>query len=121
MFGWSQSFAHFSVKHHGPVLVLHVHGPEIRHPTPAAELKADVLSLLEKDGHKALVLDLTNVRYMSSTGFAVLLSLAEKVKAAGGQFKICSMSPDVAVGANIIGLGRLIDTYEDVSAAVESF
>jgi anti-anti-sigma factor len=66
-------------------------------------------------------MDLTDVRYLSSTGFAVLLGLSEKMKAAGGVLKICGLNPDVAVGANIIGLGRLVETYADASTAVESF
>ncbi len=115
------SSAYFLVKQKGDAIVTYVDVPEIRHPTPAQEFGADVFALVERDGHKNILLDLGSVRYMSSTGFAVLVNLAKRISEANGRLKICNLHPDVQVGANIIGLGRMIETYADEDEAIQSF
>src|SRR5262249_53786205 len=121
MFGWSDPSPYFSAKQRGGVLVVFAHGPEIRHPEPASEFGADLLKLVEKHGHKAILIDLTKMRYLSSTRFTVLLRTADNIQAAGGRLKICGLHPDVAIGANIIGLGRLVDIFPDEDEALASF
>ena len=121
MFGWSYTSPHFHASQHGAVTIVRATGPEIRHPEPASELGAEIWGLVQDKGRKAILLDLANVKYMSSTGFAVLLGLAEKIKTAGGVLKICGLNRDVAIGADIIGLGRHIQTFSDESDARRSF
>lgn len=115
------SSPYFETSLRGDVVVAYVDAPEIRHPTPAQEFGADAYALLDRDGHRKILLDLTPVRYMSSTGFAVLVNLAKRIADAGGAIKICNMHPDVQVGANIIGLGRVVETYASESEALQSF
>lgn len=115
------SSPYFETILHDDVVIARVDVPEIRHPTPAQEFGADAFALLERDGHKKILLDLGPVRYMSSTGFAVLVNLAKRIRDAGGKLKICNIHPDVEVGANIIGLGRIVETYADESEALQSF
>ena len=115
------AYQHFDLRIHDGVAVASVVTPEIRHPAPAQELGAELSSLLDRDRLTRIVLDLDAVRYLSSTGFAVLLGFAKKVEAAKGQLKLAGMQPDVLVGANIIGLGRIVEIHPDVSSALESF
>lgn len=121
MFGWSDPSPYFRVKRHGDVNVVHVVGPEIRHPEPAGEFGQDLWKFYQDDSRQDLLVNLEKVRYMSSTGFAVLLKIAEGVKGEGGTMKLCDLHPDVAVGANIIGLGRFVETFPNESEALESF
>jgi anti-anti-sigma factor len=112
------AYTHFDVRMQGGVAVATVVTPEIRHPGPAQELSSELASLLDRDRHTRIVLDLSHTRYLSSTGFAALLGFAKKVEAAQGQLKIAGMQPDVLVGANIIGLGRIVELHPDVESAV---
>ena len=115
------AYNHFDLDMQDGVAVASVISPEIRHPGPAQELGAELASLLERDRLTRIVLDLSQTRYLSSTGFAVLLTFAKKVEAAKGQLKIAGMQPDVMVGANIIGLGRIVELYPDVKSALATF
>jgi anti-sigma B factor antagonist len=117
----ADSSSHLDLQMHGGVAVATVVTPEIRHPAPAQELGAELSALVDRDRLTRIVLDLSPVRYLSSTGFAALLGFAKKVGAAQGQLKIAGMQPDVQVGANIIGLGRLVEIYPDVASALDSF
>jgi anti-anti-sigma factor len=105
---------------HG-VAVVRVETPEIRHPDPALEFGADLTRLFAEDGQKDILIDLGAVRYLGSTGFAVLMKFAETVKSGGGRLKLCNLRPDVAVGANIIGLSHLVETFPDEREALASF
>jgi anti-anti-sigma factor len=114
-------FSHIDLQMHGGVAVAGVVSPEIRHPGPAQELGSELARLVESDKLTQVVLDLSQTHYLSSTGFAVLLSFAKKIEAAKGQLKIAGMQPDVLVGANIIGLGRIVEIYPDVKSALAAF
>lgn len=114
-------YDHFDLAIHDGVAVATVVSPEIRHPGPAQELGAELASLLDRDQHRRIVVNLSHTHYLSSTAFATLLGFARKVEAAHGQLAIAGMQPDVLVGANIIGLGRIVGIHPDVPSALESF
>ena len=113
--------AEFDLYLDGEVAVARAFGPELRHPSHAQQFGADLAALSTVDGYKKVLLDLQHVKYMSSTGFATLLGAHQKMKAAGARLAVCNLHPDVAIGANIIGLGRVIDTYSSESEGVASF
>lgn len=121
MFGWSDPSPYFRMKPHGNVTLIHVQVPEIRHPEPAQEFGQDLWTVFGQEGHKALLLNMAKVRYFSSTAFAVLLRFVDRALKEGGVIKLCDLHPDVAVGANIIGLGRLVETFGTESEALASF
>lgn len=116
-----RSTTHFDLELIDDVAVAYVTSPEIRHPAPAQELSAELTQLLERDRYTKFVIDLSDTRYLSSTGFAVILTFAKKVEAAKGQLKITGLQPDVMVGANIIGLGRIVEIHPDVDSALAAF
>jgi len=58
------------------------------------ETKQALTGLFEKSGTK-LVLDLTGIKYVDSSGFGVFLSAMKTAKNSGGSFKMCSVSADV--------------------------
>ncbi len=113
--------AEFDLFQEGDVTIARAFGPELRHPSHAQQFGADLEALCAVDGYKKILLDLRHVKYMSSTGFATLLGTHQKIRAAGGRMAVCNLHPDVAIGANIIGLGRVIDTYPDESEGIASF
>lgn len=110
---------YFDLEDIGGVAVAYLTAPEVRHPGPAQELGAELASLL-RDGHRRIVVDLSDTQYLSSTAFAALLGFAKKVGEAKGELKISGMQPDVLVGANIIGLGRIVELHPNVDSALAS-
>ena len=116
----TQTGNHVRTKTVGDVTVVDVLSPELRHPGPAVEFGAELQNLVA-DGHTRLLLDFRNTRYLCSTAFAVLVKLAKSVQDARGKLVICNMNADVLVGANIIGLSRLVEIHEDCDSALEAF
>lgn len=79
------------------------------------ETKQDLTRLFEKSGTK-LVLDLTGIKYVDSSGFGVFLSAMKTAKNSGGSFKICNVSPDVYELFKLLQLHNifeLCDTLEE--------
>ncbi len=79
------------------------------------ETKQALTSLFDKPGTK-LVLDLTGIKYVDSSGFGVFLSAMKTAKNIGGSFKICNISPDVYELFKLLQLHNifeLCDTLEE--------
>jgi anti-anti-sigma factor len=115
------AYSYFDVKHHDDVAILRAKVHEIRHPPAAREFGAEVESFLERDDARRLLIDLYRTEYLGSTAFATLITLARKLAADGGALKLCGLHPDVLVGANIIGLGRIVEVHPDEASALAAF
>lgn len=80
-----------------------------------------LFGLVEEDGRKRIVLDFSNVEYLSSAALGKLITLDKKVKAAGGKLRLCSIRPDIYEVFAITKLNQVFDIKEDQDQAVESF
>lgn len=69
------------------------------------------------DGEQLLVLDFSEVAFISSAGLRVLLSAAKRVKAQGGRMAICSASKQVKEIFDITGCTTLLDVFPTYDAA----
>ena len=62
---------------------------------------------LRRDGKRHLVLDLAGVRYVSSSGFGVLVKHAQALSDSGGSVSLLGISTKVRVVAEMLGLERV--------------
>src|SRR5947208_2228421 len=92
----------------GGVLIVRILSDTLRYPERATEVGEQLVALLAREGPRRYLIDLSRSHYLSSTGFATLVSFARKVDAAGGQLKLSGLNPDELVGARIIGLERMV-------------
>ena len=118
MSGATESY--FSTEEVGSVTVVRVEAHEIRHPPFAQEFGGQLMGLVERAAEPRILVDLRQTRYLSSTGFAALVSLARAVTTKGGRLGLCNLHQDVQVGASIIGLNRVAAIYDDEASALDS-
>jgi anti-sigma B factor antagonist len=78
-------------------------------------------NLVERDGHKRLLLNFSNVKFMASAVIAKLFTLHKKVQQAKGKLKFCCIDPDLRVVFKITGLERIVEIYDDEQDALDSF
>lgn len=116
-FGSSADQPHLRVQPEGPVAVVQFLTEEIRDPEVAAEVREELRALVEPGAPGPIVLDLAKVRYISSTGFAVLIGFGKFCKDGGIPLAIASLHPEVRTGASICGLPRVIPTFGGVAEA----
>ena len=84
----------------------------------APELERSCLVWIEKGEHK-LLLDLAALEYVSSAGLRSVLSVAKKLKAAGGSLGLCSLSGLVQEVFSISGFDSFLPVYASVTEGLE--
>jgi anti-sigma B factor antagonist len=84
-----------------------------------AEFKRDMSPVLE--AHTKIVLDLSKLRFLDSSGLGSFLSCLRKLNSKGGDLKLCGMSPQVRMVIELVRMHRVFDIYRTKEEAVRAF
>lgn len=84
----------------------------------APKLRDTIFPLSEKHGVN-MVINLSGVSYMDSTGLGVFVGVFKNVKANGGQFKINGLSGRLQRLFEITGLADIIDVNSQIEGEVK--
>ena len=83
----------------------------------------DGLEAIIGDGDRAVVLDLEQLSYISSSGLRVMLLIARKLQRQEAKFALCSLSESIREVFEISGFDRIIPVHasrpEAVTAVVD--
>ena len=85
----------------------------------AGEFKRDVAPLLE--ANTKLVLDLSRLRFVDSSGLGAFISCLRKLNAKGGELKLCGMSKQVRAVFELVRMHRVFDICSTREEAVRAF
>ena len=80
-----------------------------------------MFSLVEDDGRRKVLLDFSNVEYLSSAALGKLIVMDKKIKAAQGKRRICSVRPEIFEVFKITKLDSLFSIYDSREQALEEF
>ena len=81
----------------------------------------ELLSLLEPQPPRHLLLNLEDVKYLQGAVFGHLILLNQKAKAAGCEMRLCGLQPVVAQSFDILKLDRVLDVRQDEQSALEDW
>ena len=84
------------------------------------ELKSTARDLID-EGDVYMVLNLTEVPMIDSSGIGELVRLQTSLRGQGGEVKLVNPSKFVLQTLTLMCIGDLFDTYSDESAAVDAF
>ena len=101
----------------GSTDVIHIEG---RVDASTSKDLEDAVMALVKNGSGAVVLDFTEVDYISSAGLRVLLVGLKALSAGDRRFALASLNPDVMDVVKLTGFDKLLDCYDGLDAAVAS-
>jgi anti-sigma B factor antagonist len=79
---------------------------------------ADFRSALADLGARHLVLDLSGMAFIDSTGVGALLGALRRAREHGGDVVLCSPRPSVSRVLGLVGIGRLVPIAASVDEAV---
>ncbi len=65
----------------------------------------------ELKGEGRVVLDLSRVRFMDSSGLGAILGCLRVIEGGGGGLKLCGLSPDVRKAVELVRMDRLVDVH----------
>ena len=114
-------FQHLKLSRVNDVVVVEIVSKDLQGPTAARELGSELSLVSSQDWAKQLLLNFSRIKYLSSTGFAVLFKLVSQFAATGGRLRICNLDPAVRLGAEIVGLDKVVDIYDSEAAALAAF
>ncbi len=80
-----------------------------------------LFGLVDEDGRKKIVLDFTNVEYLSSAALGKLITMDKKVKAAKGKLRLCCIRPEIYEVFEITRLNKIFDIRNTQEEAIEGF
>jgi anti-sigma B factor antagonist len=88
----------------------------------AAQFRAALLDLIEQ-GHRSLVVDMSEVSFIDSSGLGALVSAlkALKTQERNGDIRLANVQQPVVALLEIIRLQRVFSSYPSVDQAVKSF
>lgn len=102
----------------GDLTVLGLEGYLDAHTAP--EFERAVQAQIDA-GRVRLIVDGTELRYISSAGLGVFMSFIEEVREKGGDIKICGLVPKVRQVFDILGFHAIYDMLDTRDAAVRRF
>jgi len=107
----------------GDVTVVHFRDQRIIDDLAIQETGQELVQLVEEEGggRKKLLLNFSEVGFMSSAALGKLITLNKKMKAQGGTVRMCNIRPDIQEVFAITRLDRLFDIKKDEEEALTDF
>ncbi len=84
-----------------------------------AEFKSLMAPVLET--YTALILDLSRLRFIDSSGLGAILSCLRQLSAKGGDLKLCGMTKQVRAVFELVRMHRIFDIYATREGALQAF
>lgn len=103
------------------VAVVQVTTHELRFPNQAEALSYELGLVIGQEWATKTLVDLGRVGYIGSTAYAVLVGVVKKAAELGRVVRFCGLTPDVRIGADIIGLDRLAPIHDTEAEALAAF
>lgn len=85
------------------------------------ELGDELFGLVEQDNRKNLLLNFSNVEFMSSAALNKLIVLNKKVQSAGGKMRLSNLRPEIYDVFVITRLNTVFDIKSDEADALTAF
>lgn len=85
----------------------------------AGELKRDIAPVLES--HTRLVIDMSRLRFIDSSGLGAMLACLRQVSAKQGDLKLCCMTRQVRGTFELVRMHRIFDIFSTREEAVRAF
>lgn len=85
------------------------------------EIARQLYALVDEQNKQKLVLDFSNVRFLSSQTLGVLLNLNKKMAAIKGELVLCALRKELMKVFEIAKLAKMFRFFENDAAALASF
>jgi len=83
-------------------------------------LEQTLLPLVAQTDAIRLVIDFSNVRFLTSAALGLLIRIAKKIREQNGRLALCSIQPKILEVFKITQLDRVFQIYPDTHAAVNA-
>jgi len=81
----------------------------------------DLFSLVDELGRRKILLNFSNVEYLSSAALGKLITLNKKLQQAGGRLILCNIDPQIYEVFEITKLDKFFKIVKEEQAALQAF
>src|SRR2546423_15697569 len=81
----------------------------------------DLFHLVDAENRSKILLNFSNVEYLSSAALGKFITLNKKVQASGGKLVLCNIDPNIYEVFEITRLDRLFNIQKEEQAALQAF
>ena len=85
------------------------------------ELGAELFALIEHDNRRSMVLNFSNVDFLSSAALGKLITLDRKMKSAKGRLKMSNIRPEILEVFQVTKLNKVFDIRGEEAEAISAF
>jgi anti-sigma B factor antagonist len=114
-------FKHFRLQDVDGIVVIEMVSNDIQGPDMSKAFIAELMTVVEQDDAKPILLNLRRTIYFSSMGYAGLFKLVKYAKERQRLVRFCNMHPDVRVGGDIVGLPLVVEIHDTEESALKAF
>jgi len=116
-----QTFSeYFSVRRDGRRAVVTFHVRTLLDSGDIINSSHDLHALIEQHGIQDIVLDMREIRFLSSRALGLLINLKHKAEEVGGRLLLCALAPEANRVFRITRLDKLFQFYETPEQALEA-
>jgi anti-sigma B factor antagonist len=101
----------------GEVAVVELRGEQLD-ASNVADFKRDIAPVLE--GNSRVVFDLSQLRFVDSSGLGAILSCLRRLNGTGGELKLCGLAKPVRALFELVRMHKIFDIYATRDEAVRS-
>jgi anti-sigma B factor antagonist len=94
---------------------------EGRFDAKAASEARQVLQQVLDFGYTNLLIDMSAVTFMDSSGLGVLISALRKCRAAGGNLGLCGVPESVALVLRLTSMEKVLTCFDDLETGIANF
>jgi len=107
-----------SIKDKGNVSIIYLNGYLDAHTAP--QLETNFSELIDRDKYN-IVVNFTDLHYISSAGLGVFMAYIEKIRENEGDIKLSSMSDKVYNIFDLLGFPLLYEIFKSEDEAISKF
>jgi anti-sigma B factor antagonist len=109
------------VEHIGDVTVVNFVDRKILDEQNIQIIGEQLFSLVDEEGWRKILLNFSNVEYLSSAALGKLITLNKKLQTAGGKLILCNIDAQIYEVFEITKLDRFFKIMKEEQAALQAF
>jgi anti-sigma B factor antagonist len=111
---------HVRVERLADTLVVHFHDSKISAELAISTLGAELYAVVDRPDCQKLVLDFSDVEFLSSAMLGKLISVNRKMKEKGGALRLCAVCPNIRLILRYTFLDTVLDIRDTQPDAIEA-
>ena len=110
-----------AVKYESNAVVATLTSEKILEDQDIRDLEEALMPLIAQAETKNLVIDFSNVKFLTSSALGLLIRVSKRISESSGNLRLCSIDPRILEIFRITRLDNVFDIQPDTESAVESF